>query len=52
MPPKLIAAELLKSIEDANARPVSSVYSKISQVIYKNVYSALSRGTLPPNRAQ
>jgi multiple sugar transport system substrate-binding protein len=41
------APELLRSVEAAKPRPVSPVYPKISQAIYKNVYSALSSGTSP-----
>jgi trehalose/maltose transport system substrate-binding protein len=41
------APELLKAVEAAKPRPVSPVYSQISQAIYKNVYSALSSGTSP-----
>ncbi|UKA63162.1 ABC transporter substrate-binding protein [Arthrobacter sp. FW306-04-A] len=36
------AKELLLSVKGAKPRPVSPVYSQISEAIYKNVYSVLS----------
>jgi multiple sugar transport system substrate-binding protein len=39
--------ELRKSVEQAKARPVSPVYTQISQAIYKNVNNALSGQTDP-----
>ena len=36
------AAELKQAVEQARARPVSPVYTQISQAIYKNVNAALS----------
>ncbi|NUP75716.1 MAG: ABC transporter substrate-binding protein [Sinomonas sp.] len=36
------AKELLVSVKGAKPRPVSPVYSQISEAIYKNVYSVLS----------
>ena len=44
------APPLLKDVENGIPRPVSPVYFQISQAIYNNVYSALSRGT-PPGTA-
>jgi multiple sugar transport system substrate-binding protein len=44
------APPLLKAIENGIPRPVSPLYPQISQAIYNNVYSALSRGT-PPKTA-
>ena len=44
------APALLKSVENGVPRPVSPVYTQISEAIYKNVYSALSNGT-PPKTA-
>lgn len=41
------APQLLKSVENGIPRPVSPVYTQISEAIYKNVYSALSSGTSP-----
>ena len=41
------APPLLKAVENGIPRPVSPVYFPISQAIYNNVYSALSRGTSP-----
>jgi multiple sugar transport system substrate-binding protein len=41
------APELLKAVENGIPRPVSPVYTQISEAIYKNVYSALSNGTAP-----
>ena len=41
------APPLLKAVENGIPRPVSPVYFQISQAIYNNVYSALSRGTSP-----
>jgi multiple sugar transport system substrate-binding protein len=41
------SAELKQSVEQAKSRPVSPVYSLISQAIYKNVNAALSGGTSP-----
>src|SRR5215212_3200500 len=39
--------ELKKAVEQAKSRPVSPVYSQISQAIYKNVNNALSGSTDP-----
>src|SRR5215210_484312 len=39
--------ELRASVESAKSRPVSPVYSQISQAIYKNVNNALSGSTDP-----
>ncbi len=36
------APELLKAVEQAEARPVSPVYTEISQAIYDNVFSVLN----------
>jgi multiple sugar transport system substrate-binding protein len=41
------AAELKQAVEQAKSRPVSPVYSLISQAIYKNVNAALSGGMAP-----
>lgn len=41
------APELLKAVQNGQSRPVSPVYTQISEAIYKNVYSALSSGTSP-----
>jgi multiple sugar transport system substrate-binding protein len=41
------APELLKAVQQGKPRPVSPVYTQISEAIYKNVYSALSSGTPP-----
>jgi multiple sugar transport system substrate-binding protein len=41
------AAELKKAIEQAQPRPVSPVYPRISQAIYENVNKALSGETSP-----
>jgi multiple sugar transport system substrate-binding protein len=41
------ASELLKAVQQGQPRPVSPVYTQISEAIYKNVYSALSNGTPP-----
>jgi len=41
------APELKVAIEQAKSRPVSPVYSLISEAIYKNVNAALSGGTSP-----
>jgi multiple sugar transport system substrate-binding protein len=41
------APQLLKAVQNGQARPVSPVYPQISEAIYKNVYSALSSGTAP-----
>lgn len=35
------AADLLKAIEQGRSRPVTPVYSQVSQAIYDNVYAAL-----------
>jgi multiple sugar transport system substrate-binding protein len=45
-----VAAELKQAVEQAKSRPVSPVYSLISQAIYKNVNQALS-GQLSPEDA-
>ena len=39
--------ELKQAVEQAKSRPVSPVYSQISQAIYKNVNNALSGSTDP-----
>jgi multiple sugar transport system substrate-binding protein len=39
------AAQLRKAIAQATPRPISPVYTQISEAIYKNVYSALWSGT-------
>ena len=44
------AAELKQAIEQAGSRPVSPVYTQISQAIYKNVNEALS-GAVTPEEA-
>ena len=41
------SAELKQAVEQAKSRPVSPVYSLISQAIYKNVNAALSGGMSP-----
>jgi multiple sugar transport system substrate-binding protein len=41
------AAQLQQSVEQAKVRPVSPVYTQISQAIYKNVNNALSGSTDP-----
>jgi multiple sugar transport system substrate-binding protein len=41
------ADQLQQAVAQAQARPVSPVYSLISQAIYKNVNAALSGGTTP-----
>jgi multiple sugar transport system substrate-binding protein len=41
------APKLLQAVEHGQVRPVSPVYTQISEAIYKNVYSALSGGTSP-----
>lgn len=38
------AAELRKAVAQATPRPISPVYTQISEAIYKNVYSALWSG--------
>ena len=40
-------AELKQSVEQAKSRPVSPVYTQISQAIFKNVNEALSGSTDP-----
>ena len=44
------AAPLKKAVEQAQARPVSSVYPQISEAIYKNVFAAL-QGDMSPKAA-
>ena len=44
------AAELKQAVEQAKSRPVSPVYTQISQAIYKNVNAALS-GQMAPQEA-
>jgi multiple sugar transport system substrate-binding protein len=44
------AAELKQAVEQAKSRPVSPVYSQVSQAIYKNVNAALS-GQMSPEDA-
>ena len=41
------ASELLKAVQQGKPRPVSPVYTQISEAIYKNVYSALNGSTSP-----
>jgi multiple sugar transport system substrate-binding protein len=41
------APQLLTAVQQGKPRPVSPVYTQISEAIYKNVYSALSSGTSP-----
>ena len=41
------ADQLKQAVEQAKSRPVSPVYSQISQAIYKNVNNALSGATDP-----
>jgi multiple sugar transport system substrate-binding protein len=41
------APQLLTAVQKGIPRPVSPVYTQISEAIYKNVYSALSSGTSP-----
>jgi multiple sugar transport system substrate-binding protein len=45
-----VADELKQAVEQARSRPVSPVYSLISQAIYKNVNQALS-GQMSPEDA-
>jgi multiple sugar transport system substrate-binding protein len=47
-----VAAELKQAVEQAKSRPVSPVYSLISQAIYKNVNAALSGQTSPEDAIQ
>jgi multiple sugar transport system substrate-binding protein len=42
--------QLLKAVENATTRPVSPVYSQISEAVYKNVNAALS-GSMSPEDA-
>jgi multiple sugar transport system substrate-binding protein len=44
------AAELKQAVEQAKSRPVSPVYSQVSQAIYKNVNAALA-GQVSPEQA-
>jgi multiple sugar transport system substrate-binding protein len=44
------ADELLKAVEQGQARPVSPVYPQISEAIYKNLHSALT-GQMSPDEA-
>nr|MBA2516879.1 ABC transporter substrate-binding protein [Solirubrobacterales bacterium] len=44
------ADQLKQAVEQAKSRPVSPVYSQISQAIYKNVNGALS-GQMEPEAA-
>ena len=41
------APQLLTAVQQGKPRPVSPVYTQISEAIYKNVYSALWSGTSP-----
>jgi multiple sugar transport system substrate-binding protein len=41
------APQLLQAVQQGKPRPVSPVYTQISEAIYKNVYSALWSGTSP-----
>jgi multiple sugar transport system substrate-binding protein len=45
------AAELLKAVEQADARPVSPVYTEISQAIYDNVFAVLNGRSSPDEAA-
>jgi len=45
------AAELLKAVEQAEPRPVSPVYTQISQAIYDNVFEVLNGRTSPDEAA-
>ncbi len=45
------APELLKAVEQAEARPVSPVYTEISQAIYDNVFSVLNGRSAPDEAA-
>jgi multiple sugar transport system substrate-binding protein len=47
-----VAAELRQAVEQARSRPVSPVYSLISQAIYKNVNAALSGQKSPEDAIQ
>jgi ABC-type glycerol-3-phosphate transport system substrate-binding protein len=47
-----VAEELKQAVEQAQSRPVSPVYSLISQAIYKNVNQALSGQTSPEDAIQ
>jgi trehalose/maltose transport system substrate-binding protein len=42
--------ELLKAVEQAQARPVSPVYTEISQAIYDNVFAVMN-GRQSPDAA-
>jgi multiple sugar transport system substrate-binding protein len=44
------SAQLLKAVENATTRPVSPVYSQISEAVYKNVNAAMS-GSMSPEDA-
>jgi multiple sugar transport system substrate-binding protein len=46
------APTLFPAVEHGIPRPVSPVYTQISEAIYKNVYSALSSGTSPTSALQ
>ncbi len=45
------APELLKAVEQAEARPVSPVYTEISQAIYDNVFAVLNGRSSPDEAA-
>jgi multiple sugar transport system substrate-binding protein len=45
------APELLKAVEQADARPVSPVYTEISQAIYDNVFAVLNGRSSPDEAA-
>lgn len=45
------APELLNAVEQADARPVSPVYTEISQAIYENVFSVLNGRSSPDEAA-
>jgi multiple sugar transport system substrate-binding protein len=45
------AEELLKAVEQAEPRPVSPVYTQISQAIYDNVFEVLNGRTSPDEAA-
>jgi multiple sugar transport system substrate-binding protein len=38
----VVTAELLKAVEQAKARPVSPVYTEISEAIFDNVFEVLN----------
>jgi len=42
-----VLASAEKAVQQGKPRPVSPVYTQISEAIFKNVYSALWSGTSP-----